>query len=76
MFKATVITFRKVIFEGSVKTVFLPGVLGEFELLEFHKPLVCLLKEGLMLFDEDTAVAISKGVAQFRNNQLVAFVEQ
>ncbi|MFH0986392.1 MAG: hypothetical protein V1882_12830 [Candidatus Omnitrophota bacterium] len=76
MFKATVTTLRRVIFEGEVESAFLSGVLGEFEILEFHKPLVSLLKEGIILFDKDTALAISKGVAQFRDNELVAFVEQ
>ena len=76
MFKATVITSRQTLFEGQVKIAFLPGVSGEFEILEFHKPLVSLLKEGIILFDEIKSVAISKGIVRFRDNELVALVEQ
>ena len=34
------------IFEGTAMSVILPGAEGEFEILDFHKPIISKLKKG------------------------------
>lgn len=76
MFKATVITPNRVLFEGDVRSVFFPGATGEFEILEFHKPLLSLLRKGDILIDDARTIPIKRGVVQVFENELVAVVEE
>ena len=39
------------LFSGEVSSVTVPGVNGEFQMLENHAPIVSLLQEGLVKFD-------------------------
>jgi len=76
MFKVTILNPKRTIFEGEAWSVFLPGDLGEFEVLEFHKPIISLLKQGKIIVDWSKSVAITKGVVKMYNSELVALVEE
>jgi len=76
MFKVTIINPRRTIYEGQAKSVFLPGEEGEFEVLEFHKPIISLLRKGEIVIDWNKCVTISKGVVKMYHNELVALVEE
>jgi len=41
-----IVTPEASIFQGDVETVTVPGVVGEFQILNNHAPIVSLLKEG------------------------------
>jgi len=41
-----IVTPEASIFQGEVESVIVPGVVGEFQMLENHAPIVSLLKEG------------------------------
>jgi len=41
-----IVTPEATLFNGEVESVAVPGVNGEFEMLNNHAPIVCLLKEG------------------------------
>lgn len=41
------------LFSGEVNSVTVPGVNGEFQMLENHAPIVSLLQEGVVKFDGD-----------------------
>lgn len=41
-----IVTPEASIFQGDVDTVTVPGVVGEFQILNDHAPIVSLLKEG------------------------------
>ena len=41
------------LFSGEVTSVTVPGVNGEFQMLENHAPIVSLLHKGLVKFDGD-----------------------
>jgi F-type H+-transporting ATPase subunit epsilon len=45
------------LFAGEVNSVTVPGVEGEFQMLNNHAPIVSLLQEGNVKFDGNTAVA-------------------
>lgn len=76
MFKVTVLDSQRVLFEGEANRVFLPGDTGEFEVLELHKPLISLLKEGMVVIDGDQAIPISSGIVRVRKDELVVLVEK
>ncbi len=41
-----IVTPEASIFQGDVESVTVPGVVGEFQMLENHAPIVSLLQEG------------------------------
>ena len=64
-----------VLFEGQSSTVSLPGKDGEFEILDFHKPIISLLKKGLIVVDNKNEFLIKGGVAKMSRQSLVAMVD-
>jgi len=76
MLNVTVLTPNRVLFEGKAWSVFLPGATGEFEILEFHKSIVSLLKNGRIIIDWDKEIPIKKGAVRASNDELVAIVEE
>ncbi|MCQ9207743.1 MAG: hypothetical protein NG740_07685 [Omnitrophica bacterium] len=76
MLDTTVLTRDRMLFEGKAKSVFLPGATGEFEILEFHRPIISLLKEGHIIIDWKWNIPIKSGVVKVMKDQLVAIVEE
>ena len=76
MFKATVITSARTLYEGEAWSVFLPGSTGEFEVLELHKPIVSLLKKGRIIVDGNKEIPINRGAIRMSGDELVAVVEE
>ena len=67
---------KHVVFEGEAKNVFLPGDMAEFELMDFHVPIVSLLRPGKVIVDWDKVIPIKKGMVKFDNNECVILVEE
>lgn len=76
MFKATIVTPNKVLFEGEAWSVFLPGVTGEFEVLEMHKAIVSLLREGNIIINWESEIPVRSGAVRMSGDELVAIVEE
>jgi F0F1-type ATP synthase epsilon subunit len=74
MINVSIMDQRRVIFDGIANSVVLPGNEGEFEILDFHKPIISFLRKGDIVIDE-IGFPISKGVARFSGDELVALVE-
>lgn len=74
MFNVTVLDQAHVIFDGMASSVTLPGEEGEFEILDFHKPIVSFLKRGEIIID-NMGFPISRGIMKFHKEQLMALVE-
>jgi F-type H+-transporting ATPase subunit epsilon len=62
-----IVTPEATLFKGEVDSVAVPGVLGEFEMLKDHAPIVSLLKEGYVkifgdiTLDEEVEAKFEKG---------------
>lgn len=62
-----IVTPESSIFQGDVETVTVPGVDGEFQMLNNHAPIVSLLQQGKVRFsgniniDEDYQDKFTKG---------------
>ncbi len=64
-----------ILFEGRSSSVMLPGVDGEFEILDFHKPIISRLKKGVILVDNAKEFPIEGGLAKMHRQSLVAVVD-
>jgi len=74
--KVTILTPARTLYEGDVWSVFLPGTSGEFEIMNNHKPIMSLLKEGQIVLDWKKAVPLKKGIVKAFHNEVVALIEE
>jgi len=74
MFNVSVMDHSQIIFNGKATSVVLPGDYGEFEVLNFHRPILSLLKRGNIIID-GVIFPIARGIARFYKDELVALVE-
>ena len=74
--KVTVLNTEHVVFDGEAASVLLPGDQAEFELLDFHAPIVSLLRRGEVGVDGRNRIPIKKGMVRFDNNECVILVEE
>lgn len=63
------------LYEGNSSSVVLPGTDGEFEILDFHKPILSTLKKGVILVDNSKEIPVSGGIAKMHFQNLVALVD-
>lgn len=75
-FALRVLNPKQVVFEGQVRSVFLPGDAGEFELLPYHAPIISLLKTGEIVVDWERRIPIRKGMVRFLGDECVILLEQ
>ena len=67
---------EQVLFDDSAKSVFLPGDHGEFEVLDYHAPLISLLRPGNVTIDWERQIPIKKGIVKFDDNACTVLVEE
>lgn len=75
MFPVTIVNPQKVLFEGQAEKVFLQGDEGEFEVLEYHRPIISCLRKGRIVIDGKKILKIKGGIARFEQNSLVVLAE-
>jgi len=77
-FQVSLVSPEKLLFDGQVDQVDLPGVEGDFGVLAGHAPIIAMLRPGLI-----TAIAggarnrfvLFGGLAEFSNEQLTVLAE-
>ncbi len=72
----TILSPRQVLYEGEARSVFLPGDLAEFEILDYHAPIVSLLRTGHVVIDGTVRIPVHQGMVQFDRNACVILVEE
>ena len=65
---------ERVLFDGAVASLSLPGEQGTFEVLPMHRPLVSRLLSGTVLID-GRPLAIRRGVARVADDVVTVIVE-
>lgn len=74
-----VLTPDKEVFAGEIKSVKVPGVTGQFEILAGHAPIVSSLGEGtIRIIDKkgsNTSYKITKGFVEVLNNEVSLLVQ-
>ncbi len=75
-----VLTPEKQYFSGNIKSITVPGVSGEFEVLENHAPLVSAIGEGRVKIiksdGESVNFEVNRGFLEVINNDLALLVNQ
>ena len=75
----TILTPDKEVFQGPVKSVKLPGITGQFEILDNHAAIVSALGKGqVRVLDNESQITqynISKGFVEVLNNEVSLLVQ-
>lgn len=78
MLKLRIISPEKMVFEGEVESVTLPGTAGAFTVLKNHAPIITSLERGRIIYkgpDGSHETVISSGFAEVKDNILSVCVE-
>ena len=80
MLHLEIISPEKLMFEGEIIIVKLPGTLGSFEIMENHAPIISTLTKGKIKVKETngtiTYFDINGGLIEASNNQVNVLVEK
>ncbi|WP_407431589.1 ATP synthase F1 subunit epsilon [Arcticibacter sp.] len=73
-----ILTPDKAVFQGEVTSVTVPGVLGSFEVLNNHAPIISILDDGKVIIRNGKAeesILIKGGVVEVLNNKITVLAE-
>lgn len=79
--KLSIYSLRKIIFHGEVKSLTCPTTSGEITVLDHHRPLITVLKNGVIkiddLKDKDSYIELRSGFLEVgRSNSARLIIEQ
>ena len=74
-----ILTPEKLLFQGEVKSIKLPGTNGEFEILNNHAPIISILSKG-DIYITDTGnkkqnFSINGGVIEMQKNKIIVLAD-
>lgn len=78
MLTLKIISPENIIFDGIVESVFVPGTLGQFEILKDHAPIISTLEKGVVCYvtdKEKKSVSIEGGFVSVQKNVVKVCVE-
>ena len=80
MMHLEIITSEKILFEGEIKLIKLPGVSGSFEIMTNHAPIISTLTQGKIKVKETNDVVtyfeVKGGLIEVSNNKVTVLVEE
>ena len=68
MMQLKIVSPEKILFDGEVEKVVVPGAMGEFEILDHHAPIISSLEKGRVIYK-------SPGIGEAQLEILGGFVE-
>ncbi|MBR3660180.1 MAG: ATP synthase F1 subunit epsilon [Bacteroidaceae bacterium] len=78
MLKLRIIAPDRLVFEGEVESVTLPGTVGSFTVLDRHAPIISSLENGKISYKDangQTDIVVRSGFAEVSHNILSICVE-
>lgn len=78
MLRLRIIAPDRLVFEGEVESVTLPGTVGAFTVLNNHAPIITSLEKGRIAYKDkngSSEVAVKSGFAEVKDNILSVCVE-
>ena len=75
MLKLKIVSHEKVEFTGEVESVKVPGMMGNFEILTDHAPIISSLQKGLVEYDGQQ-LEILGGFVAVQKNEVSICVEK
>jgi len=78
--KLEILTPEKIVYQGNVIAVTVPGSLGAFQILNLHAPIISILESGNIVVrstDNNSiqTFRISGGVVEVLDNKIIVLVE-
>jgi F-type H+-transporting ATPase subunit epsilon len=74
-----IITPEKLLFAGEISIIKLPGMLGSFEIMKNHAPIISTLAQGKIKVKESSGIIsyfeILGGLVEVSNNEVKVLVE-
>ena len=74
MLKLKIVSPERVEFEGEVERVKVPGMMGNFEILNDHAPIISSLQKGIVEYD-GKQLPITGGFVAVQKNEVSVCVE-
>lgn len=73
-----IVTPERIVYDGDIVSVRVPGVLGSFEVLENHAPIISALEKGMVeytMINDKKQIEISGGFVEVQKNVVSLCVE-
>ena len=78
-FELTIISAESKLFEGKVENILVPGMVGDFLVLQNHAPCISSIRPGFLEFSEGTSdkqrYFVSGGIIEVINNMVSVLVD-
>ena len=74
MLKLKIVSPERVEFEGEVESVKVPGMMGNFEILTNHAPIISSLQKGVVEYD-GKQLSVTGGFVSVQKNEVSVCVE-
>ena len=74
MLKLKIVSPERVEFEGEVESVKVPGMMGNFEILTDHAPIISSLQKGVVAYD-GKQLPVTGGFVSVQKNEVSVCVE-
>ena len=75
MLKLKIVSPERIEFEGEVERVKVPGMMGNFEILNNHAPIISTLQKGIVEYD-GKQLPITGGFVAVQKNEVSVCVEK
>lgn len=78
MLTLKIVSPEKVVYDGPVEKVLVPGTMGQFEILDNHAPLISSLEKGNIVYttsEGQQSFAITGGFVAIKKNAVNVCVE-
>ncbi len=74
-----IVTPEKTLFEGKVELIQVPGSKGQFQVLQYHAPIISTLEKGTIRVEESTGTPqyfdIEGGIIEVQRNKTIILAE-
>ncbi len=75
MLKLKIVSPEKIEFTGEVERVVVPGLQGQFEILNNHAPIISVLQKGTVVYDKEE-LPILGGFVEVQKNEVSLCIEK
>lgn len=78
MLTLKIISPEKVVYEGTVESVTVPGTLGSFQILNNHAPIISSLEKGVVEYvtkEGKESLSVTGGFVEVKKNEVCVCVE-
>ncbi len=78
MLKLKIVSPEKVVYDGEAESVVVPGLLGQFEILSNHAPIISSLTSGTVVYTNQEgkqSIHVRGGFVEVKKNEVCVCIE-